>query len=302
MLAVLLTAQALLPSPSPVRVSTCGFSASAFGRRALLQEVVFAASAAAAFAPAWPAAAAVKAPVIDLKAELMYILRVQEACSQEVRLVSTGKYRELQRLNIKRAVGMMLENYDLAGRFNKAASAAPKDQVPTHSSPQRAAATVLCVGRGGLLLLARWADWSPRPRPPVLAASPSRPPPSLHSDTLPASPSPLPAGCGGHPVRQSGGGRPHPDPRVLPVQPQGRRPYPRAVVVCALCARLNLQEHRLLLGADAGRRGQGCQGDGGRRKRTQRQGVPGRYENAQSTRGGRADGLSKRARGAIMIN
>lgn len=82
-------------------------------------------------------AALVKPPPIDLKAELVYILRVQEACSQEVRLVKTGKYRELQRLNIKRAVTMMIDNYDLAGRFNKAASAAPKEQVRNSASARR---------------------------------------------------------------------------------------------------------------------------------------------------------------------
>jgi hypothetical protein len=145
MLALLLcfTGQALLPPAPSMRVHSC--VSSAVGRRALLQDVAVAASAAAAFASARPAAAAMKAPVIDLKAELTYILRVQEACSQEVRLVSTGKYRELQRLNIKRAVGMMLENYDLAGRFNKAASAAPKEQVATAPPPPPSPAASLPV-------------------------------------------------------------------------------------------------------------------------------------------------------------
>ena len=35
-----------------------------------------------------------------LKPEIVLILRVQEATSQETRLVKTGKYKELQRLNI----------------------------------------------------------------------------------------------------------------------------------------------------------------------------------------------------------
>ena len=36
--------------------------------------------------------------------ELVQLLRVQEATTQEARLVGTGKYKDLQRANIKRAV------------------------------------------------------------------------------------------------------------------------------------------------------------------------------------------------------
>ena len=172
---LLLTSQALLPSLPSLRAPVSGTASCStavpVGRRALLQNVGVAAVAVATsgMMAAPPALAANKAPVIDLKAELMLILRVQEACSQELRLIQTGKYRELQRLDIKRAIGnvthvnwrapcpikpraheygnrcftnansswppthsltgMMLDNYDLAGRFNKAASAASKEQV-----------------------------------------------------------------------------------------------------------------------------------------------------------------------------
>merc|ERR1712032_1747520 len=61
--------------------------------------------------------------------ELVQILRVQEASEQETRLIVTGKYKELQRLNIKRAIGMMVDNYDLAGRFIRASAFAPSDKT-----------------------------------------------------------------------------------------------------------------------------------------------------------------------------
>ena len=68
-----------------------------------------------------------------LQENLVLILRVKEACGQETRLISTGKYKELQRLNIKRAVGFMLENYSLRDRFVSASAFAPleKQQVAT---------------------------------------------------------------------------------------------------------------------------------------------------------------------------
>ena len=61
--------------------------------------------------------------------QLVLILRVQEATSQETRLVSTGKYKELQRLNVKRAIRYMLDNYSLEERFNRAAAFAPREKV-----------------------------------------------------------------------------------------------------------------------------------------------------------------------------
>ncbi len=120
-----LASSALLPlNTAPVRSTTsCG--PLVLGRRGLISN---AAAVFSAIVPS-PAFAVKTAPVVDLTAELLFILRVQEACSQETRLIKTGKYRELQRLDIKRAVGMMLENYDLRSRFNRASSAAPREQV-----------------------------------------------------------------------------------------------------------------------------------------------------------------------------
>ena len=51
-----------------------------------------------------------------LTPELVQILRVKESTFQESRLISSGKFKDLQRLNIKRAIGMMLDNSDVSGR------------------------------------------------------------------------------------------------------------------------------------------------------------------------------------------
>jgi len=78
-----------------------------------------------------PAIAAVKAPVRNaaiLNEQLVGILRVKEAASQETRLIKTGKYKELQRLNIKRAIKFMLDNYALRDRFVSASGYAPVDE------------------------------------------------------------------------------------------------------------------------------------------------------------------------------
>jgi len=51
---------------------------------------------------------------------LLLVLRVKEAANQEIRLVKSGKYKDLQRANIKLAVGLMLTNYNLLDNINKA--------------------------------------------------------------------------------------------------------------------------------------------------------------------------------------
>lgn len=58
-----------------------------------------------------PALAATRPPLNDL---LYTILRVREATEQETRLISTGKFKDVQRANIKLAVKFMVENYRLA--------------------------------------------------------------------------------------------------------------------------------------------------------------------------------------------
>jgi hypothetical protein len=50
--------------------------------------------------------------------DLLYtILRVREATSQESRLIRTGKFKDVQRANIKLAVKFMVQNYRLADTF-----------------------------------------------------------------------------------------------------------------------------------------------------------------------------------------
>jgi len=75
------------------------------------------------------AAEKIPRPKISLKEQLYGILRVQESTTQEARLIKTGKYRDLQRLNVKRAIRMMIDNSDLATRFALATAFAPLDQV-----------------------------------------------------------------------------------------------------------------------------------------------------------------------------
>ena len=64
----------------------------------------------------------------ELQPELVQLLWVQEATGQETRLIESGKYKTLQRLNVKRAVGMLLDNYDLNGRIVAASAYAPSGQ------------------------------------------------------------------------------------------------------------------------------------------------------------------------------
>ena len=81
-----------------------------------------------------------------LQPDLVLILRVQEATSQETRLVRTGKYKELQRLNIKRAISFMLDNYELRDRFVRASAYAPADkQQPSLSYAQTAVESLVQI-------------------------------------------------------------------------------------------------------------------------------------------------------------
>lgn len=48
---------------------------------------------------------------------LYYILRVKEASEQETRLIKSGKFKDLQRANVKLAVRFMLVNYRLNDNF-----------------------------------------------------------------------------------------------------------------------------------------------------------------------------------------
>jgi hypothetical protein len=48
---------------------------------------------------------------------LYYILRVREATEQETRLIKSGKFKDVQRANVKLAVKFMVDNYRLNDNF-----------------------------------------------------------------------------------------------------------------------------------------------------------------------------------------
>eukprot|EP00568_Trieres_chinensis_P004818 CAMPEP_0183291256 /NCGR_PEP_ID=MMETSP0160_2-20130417/736_1 /TAXON_ID=2839 ORGANISM="Odontella Sinensis, Strain Grunow 1884" /NCGR_SAMPLE_ID=MMETSP0160_2 /ASSEMBLY_ACC=CAM_ASM_000250 /LENGTH=260 /DNA_ID=CAMNT_0025452039 /DNA_START=51 /DNA_END=833 /DNA_ORIENTATION=+ len=52
---------------------------------------------------------------------LYYILRVQEATEQETRLIKSGKFKDVQRANVKLAIRFMITNYNLSDNFIAAA-------------------------------------------------------------------------------------------------------------------------------------------------------------------------------------
>ena len=53
---------------------------------------------------------------------LYYILRVREATEQESRLISSQKFKDVQRANVKLAVRFMLQNYKLSDNIISAAA------------------------------------------------------------------------------------------------------------------------------------------------------------------------------------
>lgn len=96
----------------------------ALNRRDWLQKKIFgtilattAASNVLASQPAW--AAAQRPPLPSL---LYTICRVREATQQETRLIKSGKFKDVQRANVKLAVRFMVENYRLADAFVAAAA------------------------------------------------------------------------------------------------------------------------------------------------------------------------------------
>lgn len=52
-----------------------------------------------------------------LSSKIYLILRVREAAQQEIRLINSGKFKDVQRANVKLAVRFMLKNYRLADSF-----------------------------------------------------------------------------------------------------------------------------------------------------------------------------------------
>jgi hypothetical protein len=65
------------------------------------------------------------APVRSVQTNLYSILRVREATEQETRLIKSGKFKDVQRANVKLAVKFMLANYNLSDNFIAASAYLP---------------------------------------------------------------------------------------------------------------------------------------------------------------------------------
>jgi len=75
-----------------------------------------------AWAPLAGAAEEEKIARKPLESSLYTILRVREATEQETRLIKSGKFKDVQRANVKLACRFMLQNYRLADNFNSAST------------------------------------------------------------------------------------------------------------------------------------------------------------------------------------
>lgn len=62
----------------------------------------------------------------DCNEAIYLVLRVQEATQQEERLVKSGKFKDLQRANVKFAVNLMLTNYQFLSSVNQASTLSAK--------------------------------------------------------------------------------------------------------------------------------------------------------------------------------
>mmetsp|Transcript_41806 Transcript_41806/g.75283 ORF Transcript_41806/g.75283 Transcript_41806/m.75283 type:complete len:257 (-) Transcript_41806:59-829(-) len=103
------------------------FSPTANSRRSFLSKLATVAAAAtifqsplAALAEDAPESTAPK--IKPLPTYIYNILRVREATEQETRLISTGKFKDLQRANVKLAVKFIINNYKLSDSIIAASS------------------------------------------------------------------------------------------------------------------------------------------------------------------------------------
>jgi hypothetical protein len=105
-------------------------------RRQLFQQsaIIAATAASALISNPQPSLASATSP--STLPEFLYrILRVKEATQQEIRLIGTGKFKDVQRANVKLAVKFMIKNYKLSDCLLGAALYLP-------SSKQQAAVQV----------------------------------------------------------------------------------------------------------------------------------------------------------------
>jgi len=91
----------------------CGDEITDSSRRSILQSTLFTALV-PCFLNVSPASAATREPLSDV---LYRILRVKEAAQQETRLIKSGKFKDVQRANVKLAVRFMIDNYRLNDAF-----------------------------------------------------------------------------------------------------------------------------------------------------------------------------------------
>ena len=81
-----------------------------------------------------------------LKDYLYNILRVREATQQETRLISTGKFKDVQRANVKLAVKFMINNYKLSDSVIAASSYLKgNDRVQASQSGQSAVQSLYTI-------------------------------------------------------------------------------------------------------------------------------------------------------------
>ncbi len=88
-------------------------------RRSLLQTTLSAFAVAPVILQSSSVSAATREPLPDV---LYRIMRVREATQQETRLIKTGKFKDVQRANVKLAVKFMVDNYRLNDAFVTASS------------------------------------------------------------------------------------------------------------------------------------------------------------------------------------
>jgi hypothetical protein len=79
----------------------------------------------------------------ELQQALYLISRVQEATVQQERLVTTGKFKDMQRNSIKMALNMMLDNYKLGDQIVVASAYAGTDKALSASQAGNEAIDVL---------------------------------------------------------------------------------------------------------------------------------------------------------------
>ena len=94
-----------------------GLSGLTFSRRSLLS---FVSGTAVAVVAAGTALVEPVQAADELEDYLYTILRVKEATQQEIRLIKNGKFKDVQRANVKLAVRFMIKNYNLADTMNLA--------------------------------------------------------------------------------------------------------------------------------------------------------------------------------------